>query len=171
MRFFGGKISWILIQTPFDILALILTRDGFISESFDVTMKYDIIHQAIHELIKKINPVREHNPDLVSLNACSPDQTEILTAFDELNGFCGIAGVFLYDPIKRIPIFNQLPSPIDSKKALDFINIYIKKQQMGLDIVPEVVGFYGDSNNLFLFPHNGLYLICFTSGIFDLNLI
>jgi hypothetical protein len=166
-----GGVSLILIQTPLNILANLLTPDGFISESFDVSAKYNSIIEDLQEILEKISPSLKVSEDIVPLSACTLNEGQSAAIFEELNGFCGIAGHYVYDPANKNSLSKALPPEVEENKVVDFLSFYLKKQQMGMDIVPDLVVFYAGDKNILLFTHNNLYLICFANQLLDLNFI
>ncbi len=169
--FHFDPLQWFSIQTPLNLLMGIITKEGNISESFDSSLKYDLVQGYVQQLLDKIEPPSTKDNQKPILSACVDNPDNIPSAFDDLVGFCGIISFYVFDNSTKSKLSNHLSPEIEEQTVIDFLSTYLKKQQMGMDLVPELVIFHSRSQKVLISPHNNLYLIAFTGKAIDVALI
>jgi hypothetical protein len=91
--------------------------------------------------------------------------------FKDLNGYCGIEGLFLYNIQKKSAEINELPPNFDEKKIKQFISTFLIKKQAIMEIEANLVSWMTESELVLIFPLKDYILLCIAPSSCDIDVV
>lgn len=91
--------------------------------------------------------------------------------FKELNGYCGIEGIYLYNIPKKSTEINELPPNYDEKKVKQFIATFLIKKQAIMEIEANLVWWMAESESILIFPLKDHVLLCIAPLTCDISIV